>query len=308
MTLKSPDSQPRWLDNLQGLFFRIAASGVIPAELFERRLPRPAERAARTGGLHVEIVSHCWRYAHLLAYQLSSLVHDPPTSVGVTMTVFYCPEDRRTEKLLAFFESFQLANVTWNWQPLPKERLFRRAIGRNKAALTTDADWVWFTDCDVMFRDGCLDSLGERLQGRRDALLYPHEERQTALLTTEDPMLAASNNIPQLLDVDRNQFTSKRPSRATGPLQITHGDVCRACGYVDAIRYYQRPADHFRKAREDRALRWLLRTQGVAIYLSGVYRIRHIYKGRYATADSLGSRIRTRIRQLQSRLRDRHRQ
>ena len=150
----------------------------------------------------------------------------PPERVDVTVTVFHAPEDRRTADLLAFFGAHELDGVRWNWQPLPKEQLFRRAIGRNRAALATQADWVWFTDCDLMFRDGCLDALGARLQARRDALVYPREERRTPLLADDDPMLAAGAE-PRVVDIDTAQFTAQRPSRATGPLQIAHGDVCR---------------------------------------------------------------------------------
>jgi len=48
----------------------------------------------------------------------------------------------------------EVPNVTWNWMPFEKESLFRRGIGRNQAALNTNAHWVWFTDCDLMFRKG----------------------------------------------------------------------------------------------------------------------------------------------------------
>ena len=44
---------------------------------------------------HLEIVSHCWRYASLLQYQLSSLILHPPKS-AIEMTVFTAPEDQRT--------------------------------------------------------------------------------------------------------------------------------------------------------------------------------------------------------------------
>jgi hypothetical protein len=286
----------------QLLFFRLAAGGAVPARWFERGLPPPEARAARTGHLTLEIVSHCWNYSHFLAYQLSSLVNFPPTWLSVTMTVFYSPEDRRTASLLAFFEKIEVPGVTWNWQPLPKDRLFRRAIGRNQAALATQADWVWFTDCDLMFRDGCLDVLADQLQGRRDALLYPREERCTSLLADDDPMLSASHRQPQVLDIDASQFATQYPSRATGPLQIAHGDVCRAVGYCNALKFYQEPSDSWCKAHEDRAFRWLLGTQGTPLDIPGVYRIKHVYKGRY-TGNAATTRARSGVRRVQSWLR-----
>lgn len=286
----------RWTDAVRLLFWRAAASGWVPARWFNRALPAASARAARTGRLHIEVVSHCWRYAHLLAYQLSSLVHFPPRDVDVTMTVFHAEEDAATGRLLAFFAAIPVPHVHWNWQALPKEQLFRRAIGRNRAALATRADWVWFTDCDLMFRAGCLDALGAALQGRRDALVYPRVERVTDLLTEDDPRLR--HDAPALVDIDDTQFAPREPGRATGPLQITHGDVARALGYCAPIAYYQQPADAWCKAHEDRAHRWLLESPGVPIDIPGVYRIRHVFKGRYAEGSAI-SRVRSGLRQRQ---------
>jgi hypothetical protein len=291
--------QGLWHDVRLG-FWRAAASGWLPARWFNRSLPPAEQRAARTGRLTVEIVSHCWRYAHLQAYQLSSLVHCAPREVDVTMTVFHAPEDARTSALLEFFGSMHVPHVRWNWQALPKEHLFRRAIGRNLAARASTADWVWFTDCDLMFRHGCLDSLGALLQGRRDALVYPRVERVTDLLTDDDPLLR--HEAPALVDIDDAQFTAHHPTRATGPLQITHGDVARALGYCDPIAFYQQPELRWAKAHEDRAHRWLLQSQGTPLEIPGVYRIRHLRKGRYAEG-SVVSEVRSGLRQAQEKRR-----
>jgi hypothetical protein len=274
-------------------FWRLAASGWLPARWFNRALPAESARAARTGRLHIEIVSHCWGYAHLLAYQLSSLVNHPPRDVDITMTVFHAAEDAATARLLAFFGAKTVPGVRWNWQLLPPPRLFRRAIGRNLAAMESRADWVWFTDCDLMFRGDCLDVLGAALQGRRDALVFPRVERVTDLLAEDDPRLAHAE--PGLVDIDGSDFSAREPGRATGPLQITHGDVARALGYCAPIAYYQRPAGSWRKAHEDRAHRWLLQSQGTPLEVPGVYRIRHVFKGRY-TERSFWSRVRTALR------------
>jgi len=292
------------LKNLFTLFFfRLAAKGWVPAVWFEPNLPPKEARAARTGRLHIEIVSHCWQYSHFLVYQLSSLALFPPKEIDVTMTVFYCPEDDKTRELLDFFSNQDLPGVNWNWRPLPRQQLFRRSIGRNLAGLETKADWVWFTDCDLMFREGCLDMLGKLLQGRRDALVYPREERCTGLLEADNPMLHAGCGDPRVLDVDPESFTSFcYPEKATGPLQIVHSDVCRAVGYCRSIKLYQTPSETWCKAHEDRAFRWLLRSHGKSLPVPGVYRLRHISKGRYK-----GSGVRTRfrifIRRIQSRIR-----
>ena len=287
---------------LQLAFYRFAAKGFIPARWFEPDLPPVENRAARTGRLSVEVVSHCWNYSHFLVYQLSSLVRYPPQDIDVTMTVFFAPEDEKTARLLQFFSTRQVPGVTWNWKPLPRQQIFRRGIGRNLAALETKADWVWFTDCDLMFREGCLDTLAKVLQGRRDALVFPQDEHCTDLLEEDNPMLKAAAGEEQVLDIDTSEFVTFHRSRATGPLQIAHGDVCRAVGYCRNIRLYQTPAESFAKCHEDRAFRWLLRSQGVPLPISGVYRIRHIKKGRYSGSET-DTRLRTWLRILQSRRR-----
>ena len=252
---------------------------------------------ATSDPLELEIVSHCWNYSHLLIYQLSSLVNFPPENLAVTMTVFHSVEDTDTVALLQFFESIDTPNVKWNWQHLPKEHLFRRGIGRNQAALNTTADWIWFTDCDVIFHDQCLDSLPALLSGRGESLFFPRQERITPLLGSAHEMLNVTSS-KEVLDIDTTHFDVHYPDRATGPLQITRGAVARKLGYCNDLKCYLEPADHWCKAREDRIFRWILETEGTPLDIPSVYRIRHAVKGRY-TQDTLHSRVRTKIRQLQ---------
>lgn len=298
----APDT---WRDTCLGLLLRVAAGGWVPARWFERGLPPPTARQPAQEPLRLEIVSHCWQYAHLLRYQLSSLVRHPPTRLQVTMTVYYCPDDTRTTQLLAHVGAITVPNLTWHWCPLPQAALFRRAIGRNEAALNTQADWLWFTDCDLLFEAACLDSLATALQGRRDALVFPAVEYCTTLLDPSDSLLQVDPDPSTLVTIDHSRFSARRRDRATGPLQITHGDVARACGYCQALPHYQRPAPRWSKAYEDRAFRWLLRTQGTPLDIPGVYRIRHTDKGRY-TSGSPWSRIRGWIRRSVSTVRERN--
>ncbi len=287
----------RWRSRICGAWLRIAASGLLPARWFRPPLLAEPQRRAATGHLQFEVVSHCWQYAHLLQYQLSSLVLFPPTRATVIMTVYFAAEDSKTAGLLQRFAAIEVPGVLWNWRPLPRQALFRRAIGRNHAALATKADWIWFTDCDLMFRRACLDTLADLLQGRRDALVFPRVERCTDLLADTDPLLRPLQDTLPVVDVDDASFVALRRTRATGPLQITHGDIARTQGYCRDISFYQQPSPVWCKAHEDRAFRWLLGTAGVPLDLPGVYRIRHETKGRY-TGSSRNSRWRSGIRRL----------
>jgi len=119
--------------------------------------------------------------------------------------------------------------------------LFRRAIGRNQAALQSTADWVWFTDCDVVFQQGCIDALNAALQSRQDALVFPCAEQRTDIYTDSDLVSQNALEKIELLQASDDLFISKTVTRATGPLQITHGDVARNNGYCRDVAFYQRP-------------------------------------------------------------------
>jgi len=279
----------------------LAGSAVPPSWIYPPVLPE-AQRAKRAGKLHIEIVSHCWQYSRLLAYQLGSLVHHPVRDATVTMTVFYAMEDKSTADLLHHAAEHNVSNITWNWQPLSKSQLFRRCIGRNRAALASRADWVWFTDCDMTFQDGCIDSLNAALQERTDALIFPRVEAKTDVYSENDLITQNTIDTPELLQVPKALFTEHVVDRATGPLQITHGDVARANGYCRDVPFYQQPAAHFQKATEDRLFRWLLGTQGVPVDVKGVCRIQHAVKGRYQKGSTVTG-VRQKIRKIQHSLR-----
>ena len=287
-------------DAVAGLFLRFAASGYIPASWFRDVDPNTVEKAKRSGKLSLEIVSHCWNYGHLLTYQLSALVNHPTDKLDITMTVFYAIEDESIKPVLEFFGKIEVPGVRWNWQPLPKEKIFRRSIGRNMAAKATQADWIWFTDCDIVFHEGCLETLARELQGRDDTLVFPLRDRGTELLEESDGVLSKGRAAPAVREIALSEFTilSEERQKAKGAFQIAHGDIARSCGYCEKIGLYQRPSDRWRKTYEDRAFKWLIGSQGTGLDIPSVCQIRHIVKGRYKK-DSLTSEIRASIRKAQ---------
>ena len=293
---------PSIFDGWMGFYNRFITGRVSPKRYLPS-LPPESDLAAKEGQLTLEIVSHCWNYSHMLAYQLSSFVNHPPTALDLTVTVFYCEEDRSTRTLLDYFVKMDVPGITWNWQAQPRTHLFRRGIGRNIAARQTQADWVWFTDCDIIFHAQCLDTLAKQLQGRQNVLVYPRCERVTDMLTTDDPMLDKNRKL-QVIDIDGSKFEEVERHPATGAYQIVHGDIARQCGYCENIRLYQTPSEVWCKTFEDRAFRWLIGSQGVPIDIPAVHRIRHIEKGRYADK-SLKTKIRAGIRKIKFALMNR---
>lgn len=298
---ESSTSTPDWRTKFALWFYRLAPGMHLPASWWVPQMKTAQAAIPQFGDpLSVEVVSHCWNYSHLLAYQLSSVVKHPPSRLQLTVTVCYSAEDKSTVELLEFFAAQIIPNVTWNWQPLKRAELMRRAIGRHRAATKSTADWVWFTDCDLLFHKGCLDGLADALAGRSEALVFPQEERCTSMLAPGDAVLTAAAAGPKLVEIDPARFDTQRPKKATGPLQVVRGDLARQFGYCGSIRCYQTPTDVWRKTYEDRAFRWLLGSHGTPIDVPGVYRIKHIEKGRYH-GSKLMSRMRSEIRQAKAR-------
>ena len=179
---------------------------VLPLRWFGPVPPETSELSQPSGTPTLEIVSHCWQYAHLLIYQLSSLVNYPPREINVVYHLFYVEEDRDTAELIRKFEALSVPNVIWRFSALPRDVLFRRAIGRNKAAVETVADWVWFSDCDLIFHDGCLDSVASSLAGRQCRLAYPSAEQITELLPADHELVSHKASDSSLVDIDASMF------------------------------------------------------------------------------------------------------
>jgi hypothetical protein len=235
--------------------------------------------------MRVEIVTHCYHYPRLLRYQLSSLVLWPPVGVEVTMTVCFTPEDEATAAVLEEFTARKVARVRWNWRPMAARELCRRSIGRNRAALATEADWVWFADADYWFAAECWPAFGG-IEGRREPLVFPREVWRHRSHALGDAYLERAAQATGLVWAEPGEFEPVRMRCAIGGIQIARGEVCRERGYLRESRRFQRPPRRavFQQCREDVAFRRALGTRGVAVDLPGVFRIRHSTAGRHDPA------------------------
>jgi hypothetical protein len=227
---------------------------------------------------HLEIVSHCWQYTRLLTYQLSSLVLHQPMRCRVTMTVCHTPSDFRTVQSLHYFHHLMTKpNLTLNPLSLPREHLMRRAIGRNIAARASQADWVWFADCDHTFGTGCLDALAAVASGTQDVdLLYPRIVLKNRLHALGDKAIAKVVG-PGLYEIDREDFEPVEHNRAIGGIQIARGSRVRQEGYCPDI--YQQPEADWKQTKEDPHFRKQI-GNGRGVLIPNLYRIRHSRCGR----------------------------
>jgi len=266
---------------------------MLPVGWFGPKPPANDQLSMAKSPVHLQIVSHCWQYAHMLNFQLSSIINYPPKNVTLTYTLYYSGDDTKLKQLIDRIDSVAVPNVTWNWVELTTQQLFRRAIGRNQAALATQADWIWFSDCDLIFHAGCLDSVGAAVQGCQQPMVFPEQEFITDLLDPSHPMLNQDNDTT--IDIDTSLFRKNAISKAKGAFQIVHGDVARTCGYCRDMKMYQTPMQHWSKTYEDSIFRQLIGSEGKPVNIQGLYRIRHKEKGRYVKGSQI-SKIRRNIR------------
>ncbi len=227
--------------------------------------------------MKIEIVTHCWaekfhHYANALHYQLSSLVLWAPKRCGVAVTICLTPSDRSVwNTILRFRHLLDIKTIE-----LPIDHLGRRSIGRNRAAKETDADVVWFSDVDQMYRGDCLDRLDRMYWGSGIVMMYPRKIQIHKNHAIGDSILMYPSTVP--IDVDPNDFVEKYYRNAIGGVQIVRGDFARRFGYLNGMKKWQTPVSKpFGDFRDDLAYRRFCLGYGniVGVDLPGVYRLRH---------------------------------
>jgi len=235
---------------------------------------------------NLEIVTHCWRYSRLLCYQLSSLFIAPPESTHTIITVFFSADDDDTVQVLNWFQGQLVPDtIRLDFRPLDRPQLLRRSIGRNRAALSTIADVVWFTDCDYLFGMGCIDALCGQIDGTT-VLYFP----RTVLVNTTHELGDAyirRFETPAVLDVNERDFSPKTMRRAIGGIQIVPGDIARRYGYLPQSRKDQTPelGERMTDFASDVRYRKSLGMPGTAIDIPKVFRLRHSVAGRFRDVD-----------------------
>lgn len=233
----------------------------------------------------VEIVTHCWRYARALNWQIDSLLewYWSKQDIRVVLTVVTSRDDHETESLIDSYE--HNGQVPFNVLYQDRPQLFNRNIGRNIVAKRTNARWVWFADADYHFGPACFRELASLNPGDY-TLCFPQEVRVTRNHSIGDGLLQ-HGPMAGCMPLDHKQ---KRLGKAIGGCQIVPGRIARENGYCDWPKAQQPvEGDSMADTRGDRSFRVSLGTPGTPIDLSDVYRIRHSTSG---LARSVGGRDR----------------
>lgn len=249
--------------------------------------------------MSVLLVTHCYakelpQYAAFLRYQLSSLVLYKP-AVKTRIVVCYSPKDELTASVLRWFlVSTKPEDICLSVMGLTEDHLFRRSVGRNRAALASDEDLIWFTDVDHVFGEGCIDSLWNTWngngcdllrirdsQGKQPTMVYPKEIQILQDHATGDRLVEQVLNEPERLwAVDPDEFVSKTYNRAIGGIQIVPGRLCREIGYLHGHQKWCSPRTDgkpFGDFHDDVVFRGVVSQRGeiVPIELPNLFRLRH---------------------------------
>lgn len=226
--------------------------------------------------MKLDIINHVHNYSRCLAYQLSSLVLYQ-TKVDVTYILYHTADDADTLAVIEHFRPKMPIPFITRTQDLNVLR--NRAAGRHEVAMTTEADWVWFTDTDHLFRRNCLDRLSEVITDRwgqppaQVDLCFPKYVQ-----VTEQPVgdkLIESMTRPMVLDVPDEVFWPYKMRVAIGGIQIATREACRRVGYVPWMRH-DRPGNW--DFSSDRKFRSQLDIRH-SIDLPNICRIRHGTRG-----------------------------
>ena len=235
----------------------------------------------------IEIVTHAYsialpQYAVLLQAQLSSLVTHRPADVDVRITIAIHDDDVAVVDVLKKFPN-ELAFGVFDVMRCPKRLLFRRCIGRNAVALQTNADLVWFADCDYWFGPGCLDALWAAWVAleRTPGMIWPLHVHQHRDHATGDAWWSSHvNTQPGILTINENDFVQVPMRKAIGGVQIVGGDFAREHGYLNGQEKWQRPVlgdKPFPDFRDDVRYRKYCAAHGgvVGVATPNLYRLRH---------------------------------
>ena len=258
----------------------------------------------------IEVVSHCYaaelpQYAAFLVYQASSLVLHKPRSCDVCLSVCVWSEkenpddltellaaaappmpwrvaDPNVAKVLPWVKQTLIEHgVGWSVCHLTRGEIGRRCIGRNRLALASEADIVWFADVDQVFRDGVLDRLATMEWPEGASMIHPreimiHRDHKTGDTLVRD-VPVESLFVYGPFDVNPAEFVPKRYNRAIGGVQIIRGDFARKHGYLNGDEKWRAVLRPFGDFRDDVAYRRFCSERGaiVAVNLPGVFRLRH---------------------------------
>ena len=209
--------------------------------------------------LTIEICIHCYHYQHRLCWMLSSILQQKGDVPNIIVNISYAPNngDPITEEVCKFFRE-QGLNIK-ETVVLEKEAS-NRAIARNKQVAETTADWILFSDSDMVYDPELFSDLQQQLKTNlRTETRVMGGDRHSMDINFcvkffEEDATVYPCVIPNVADI-----TSKWPLRwvtgkGTAPGNFQLANV-KAIQIIRGGKYTERTGDVWRRTKSDRAFR-----------------------------------------------------
>ena len=213
----------------------------------------------------------------MLRCQLTSLLYFRPQC---ELRVFV-PFDLSDTKIVEVINDFIPRIVTLVAVPLEREQMWRRSIARNIAAKNdVDSDLIWFTDCDYLFGEGCLDAALDQWKIiKKPEMMFPRSYKSNHNKSIVDEFITIIKDFREPILPPLHEFEHTDNRRAIGGLQIVSGEYVRNKGYLNREKWQTPPDVPFPEFYDDVVFRDDIinakrRIESI-LFLPNLYRMRH---------------------------------
>jgi len=226
--------------------------------------------------MKLELGISCHHYEHRLCWMLSSLLAQKGILPEFTISVAYI-EGTGNPTCKAVLDHFEMITRRYradnpdqlaNWPtikrfPYPdKERFQRRGLVRNDMLVKSDADWIWFADCDMVVHPDFLARAEELFSGElKDETRMCTTGRFSTILEPTEELIEMYDYPVMILDpqsVVQGMEMKKKANIGAGFCQIFNVEHIREHHngeYVDPANPRDNLWSKFWKTRSDTVLR-----------------------------------------------------
>ena len=237
----------------------------------------PMDTEPITKKLTIEVCMHCYNYQKRLCWMLSSLLQEKGDKPNIVANVSYTPNNGNptTESVIKLFRE---KGLVIKETILTKEQIHNRAIARNIQIKESQADWILFADCDMVYDSLFFSDLQKQLQ---------NDLRNETRVMGADRLSLSIPFCIKYFEEDKREYpceienvadiTSKWPvwrtcggGTAPGNFQLAKMSIVRARG----SRYSFRQRDRWRRTASDRHFRLVMKGR-VQIKTKPQYHLNH---------------------------------
>jgi hypothetical protein len=113
--------------------------------------------------LTIEICIHCFNYQKRLDWMLSSVLQQKGNVPNIIINISHCPNNGNpsTESVISLFREKGL-NIKETM--LTEQEMSNRAIARNRQATETTADYILFSDSDLVYSEEFFEDLQKNIK------------------------------------------------------------------------------------------------------------------------------------------------